>query len=1165
VNSPAPSLAPVADAELDTRAFVSQTLFYTSPVRLRAAAHLYGVSAAPVETARVLEIGCAAGENLLPFALAYPEAQVIGLDAAAERIAAGQARAQALGAANVALHTFQWDALDMCSGKFDYIIMNGVFGRIPGEATNELLRLCRDLLAPGGLACIGYSTYPGAKVQDVLRDAMMLHVAGAANDRELIDGARAALALFAEGMAPGNGHAAVLREEVARLRASSDDELVKEYLVGGSACYFVEFAAAMQDHGFSHIGDAQPQTEVAISYGNNVGLTNSLLGLGKDRYQRQQYLDMAVGRQRRTSLVVTEDRMYEGESVPRFDRLDSLRVAGSWRCLDADEGIIPKAVEYQSVQGEPLTVKDTTAQRAIAVLSAAWPASLSFGELCRLTPADALLAADVSHEEAVRAAIVQLAISGGVRYCMGTGPCDTAKGRAGLRLTPGALSAVRRTEDGDGWQLRWFGLWHDPVTLKLSEAEYVLLQEIEGKSSFSRLCDVLLDAAAKGRLAMPTAYATSAWAEVTVADLVARLRDAALLSADPAIWAAYHSSMLAQAESLPHRRLFEAADSLYLLASTCVPQAQRPQQLTAKDQNEMARLERSGNHGASERFARKLLERAPACPAAWFALCVALREQSRHAEAARACLRGLASAPLDAMLYHNIAVALDTLRQYDLAERGYRRAIALAPRYAKAYAMLGRMIRIHGLPTEAEGLMRRVTELEPNSVMAHGNLGSVLLALGKTSASIEAQRRCLSLDPKAHRFHSNLLFTLLHDDSLSPEQLFEEHLVFGRALEGERSISVHDNDRNPNRKLRLGFVSGDLRNHAVANFIEPIWAGLNSNEFDLYVYSNTDLEDDVSQRLRTRTAAWRNIYERPDDEVERHIRTDRIDILFDLSGHTGDNRLPVFARKPAPVQITWVGYPGSTGLRAMDYCVVESEIAPPGMLDEQFTEKLVYLPGLAFRTDFRAPIVSALPAKQKGYVTFASFNRLSKITDSTLALWAEVMAAVPDARLLLAGISDTSMQLSLRERAVEHGLDPSRMSLHPRMGMASYLQMHHQVDIVLDTFPYTGGTTTCHALSMGVPVLTLTQPTRVARQTAGILGALGLQHDWVADTREEYVARAVAWAGNLDALATLRAELRHRLERLEGAGGMAASLPAALRQMWSAWCEERPPQAILPR
>jgi len=407
-----------------------------------------------------------------------------------------------------------------------------------------------------------------------------------------------------------------------------------------------------------------------------------------------------------------------------------------------------------------------------------------------------------------------------------------------------------------------------------------------------------------------------------------------------------------------------------------------------------------------------------------------------------------------------------------------------------------------------------------------------------------------------------MLFCLSQVGSIDPAALFAAHRQFGQQLEARVGAprGAWDNRPDPERPLRIGFVSGDLRNHALVPFIEPLLERIAGRTgLVLHAYYTYPVHDAVTERLRGHMAIWRDVAGLGDAALEALIRADGIDILIDLAGHTAYNRLPVFARKPAPVQASWIGYPGTTGLAAMDYYLTDRAILPPGQYDHLFTEKLVHLPITApFQPAAGAPDLVPPPMLQTGHVTFGSFNRLSKISRDVVGVWAGLLRAVPDARLLIAGLPEHGHE-ALQPWFDQEGIAPERLRFYRRSGMFDYLALHNEVDICLDTFPYSGGTTTLHAMWMGVPTLTLAGETAAGRQTACILEHSALPQ-FIAHDAADFAVKGTAACRDLATLAALRAAMRSRFAP-NGSDSMALvadSVEHALRQMWQRWCAGLP-------
>lgn len=489
------------------------------------------------------------------------------------------------------------------------------------------------------------------------------------------------------------------------------------------------------------------------------------------------------------------------------------------------------------------------------------------------------------------------------------------------------------------------------------------------------------------------------------------------------------------------------------------------------------------------------------------------------------------------------------------------RALELNADDAKEHCYYGLVLKNQGDLKGAASAFEQAIKLKPDYAAAYNNLGIVKKDAGDVEAGILNYRRALELNPSYASCYSNLLFCLSHSEKIDTKALFDEHCRFGRQYELPLKASWprHGNQRDPERCLRIGFVSADFREHSLAYFIEPILNHLSlSMRLSLHAYSNSAIEDSVTRRLRAKFKYWDNVDGLPDKALAQKIREDGIDILVDLDGHTSGNRLLTFAMKPAPIQVSWLGYLATTGLTAMDYYLADSYLLPPGEFDGQFTEKLVQLPANApFMPSVEAPEVNALPALKNGYITFACFNRPNKITPSAVRLWSTLLKALPGAKMLLGAMPQEGSYDTIGEWFALEGITRDRLIFHPRSSMRNYLKLHQAVDICLDTFPSNGVTTTCHAVWMGVPTLCLNGKSMASRGAMAIMNHVDLP-GFVADDQDGFVKNGLYWANNPAVLADVRATLRARFN------GSALAQPAlitdglenAFRAMWKAWCND---------
>ena len=529
--------------------------------------------------------------------------------------------------------------------------------------------------------------------------------------------------------------------------------------------------------------------------------------------------------------------------------------------------------------------------------------------------------------------------------------------------------------------------------------------------------------------------------------------------------------------------------------------------------------------------------------------------------------RAIDLAPNFANAYSDLGITLKDLGRLEEAEASYRQAIALKPDFAEAHINLGNALKDLGRPEEAEASYRQAISLKPDLVEAHLNLGTALKDLGRLEEAEASYRQAISLKPEYADAHSNLLFLRSHMPTIGAEQLYEEHCEFGRKFEEpvRSSWPLHTNAKELTRTLRIGFVSGDLRHHAVASFIEPILRHLSTREeLSLHAYYNYHSVDLVSKRLQGYFASWSRVISLSDADLAEKICADGIDILIDLSGHTAYNRLPVFARKPAPLQASWMGYPGTTGLESMDYYFCDKRWLPQDQFVSQFTEKLLYLPAsAAFLPEKEAPAVSELPALGNGYVTFGSFNRLDKINQVTVQVWSRVMRAVPKSRMVLGGVTSDESKQRITDWFAQEGVAADSLTMYPRMRLGEYLALHSDVDICLDAFPYGGGTTIFHALWMGVPTVTLAGGTPPSRGGVTILGSCGLD-EFVSRDVDSFVQTGVLMATDVDGLSTIRAGMRARVSASPAWRSelIAQGFELGLRMMWQRWCAGLPAQSL---
>ena len=607
-----------------------------------------------------------------------------------------------------------------------------------------------------------------------------------------------------------------------------------------------------------------------------------------------------------------------------------------------------------------------------------------------------------------------------------------------------------------------------------------------------------------------------------------------------------------------------------------------------------AALQRLGRFDEAVEHCRRAIAAMPDHAEAHNNLGVALSSLGQRDEAIKSYRKAISLRPdyLDAQ--SNLANDLALTGRETEAITRWRQIVREHPSFARAYVDLAGTLSRQGKHDEAHDLLVEATKLQPDDAPVRNQLGWVLSEQGKLGAAIEQYERAVALDPNfaeaynnlgnalanqarhepavraferavalkpafAHA-HSNLLLALHYDSSNDPARIFQEHQRWARQHGQAIAGGAHLNDRSPDRPLRIGYLSPDFRNHPVGRFIEPALEQRDRSKFHVVCYSNVQWEDEGTERFKNLADEWRAIKDQTDDAVAEQIRADRIDILVDLAGHTSHNRLPVLARRPAPVQVTYLGYPDTTGLASVDYRLSDIHADPPGLTEAYHSEQLHRLPGsfLCYHPPAGAPPVSALPALDNRFITFGSFNNFAKTSAATLAMWMRLLQAVPDAHLMLKAksLADDATRQFVETFFANQGIDPTRLRLlGPEPTVRAHLQAYDHVDVALDPFPYHGTTTTLEALWQGVPVVTLAGQTHVSRVGASILTNLGLPQ-WIASSPDQYVEIATALASDVDDLRHHRAGLRAMLQRspLTDAKQFTRNLESAYRQIWQSWC-----------
>jgi len=536
---------------------------------------------------------------------------------------------------------------------------------------------------------------------------------------------------------------------------------------------------------------------------------------------------------------------------------------------------------------------------------------------------------------------------------------------------------------------------------------------------------------------------------------------------------------------------------------------------------------------------------------------ILLASQRRLEEAVDAFRQAVAARPDHAEAQHNLANALVECQQWDQAIAAARRAIELRPDFPEAYANLGNALQEKGDLDEAVAAFRQAAQLAPDTAYAHLNLANALRDVGQMDEALACDERAFAAHPGCADAMANRIYSLYFHPNYDAAAIFQEHKRWNDqyAQPLADAIQPHTNDPAPERRLRIGYVSPNFRRHVIGQNMMPLLRHHDHEQFEVFCYAHIARPDPLTEQFHSFADVWRDILDLDDEQATELIRSDQIDILVDLTMQMADSRLLVFARKPAPVQVTFAGYPGTTGLRTIDYRLTDPYLDPPGLNDAYYSEQSIRLPDTFWCYDplTREPAVNELPAASNGYVTFGCLNNFRKVNDRVLQLWSQVLAAV-DSRLILMCPRGAHRQGVLAKL----GVGEDRVEFVEFAPREQYLRTYHRIDIGLDTLPYNGHTTSLDSLWMGVPVITLVGQTVVGRAGWSQLCNLNLK-ELAARSEEQFVKLAVGLAGDLPRLAQLRATLRDRMEKSPLMDGerFARNIESTYRNLWRRWCQTK--------
>ncbi|KNY10442.1 hypothetical protein AKG08_12090 [Achromobacter piechaudii] len=1119
-----------------------------SPLHLRATAHLYGVASAALNSAKVLMLGCGAAQGLLPFAMANPHAHVVGVDVSEALVQRGQEHARRLKLHNVQLHCRDYAILDDDLGEFDYIIASGLFSYLPAPAAQAVLERCARRLSPLGLLYVDYHVYPGAKAQEVIRDAIVLHAHAAQTEAQVIASAQAAMTLFKEGLAPVNpmgvALSATLRQFESQFSATQDQGAGN--LLAASACYFIEFAGRAAEAGLNYVGDSLAISELPLNFGQGVSLSNSLLTMGQPATVKQQYLDFATGRAFRQSLWISA--AHPADQPPRLDlaRMKDLR----WACgLQRLAGLSAEnSVTYVNHLGQGLTTRDTAVEAIVDTLAHVWPASLPYTTLLA-SIMHRLGLDDPAARKQLDNALKTLLESKVAHYCLDDGPYDTAHDVAGA----GAVRII--SGDATDTSPR-FNLWHEPVKLRLTPTQQELCMALAEGMSLAALTDIAAQAAAPQARGLQTGSSE-------VSELLYLLRRYALVRTCPDTWCKlFESGLKASAGMAPFCGLYASALARISLEAGILSSNDSDAKLAPAllaQANKMQDLIRQNAYQQAEPIARKLANIAPGFADAWEVLTACLFNTNQLDQALLAALKMVQAAPADFRSYVLLGISLARLDRSSEAINVCRRSVELAPRNAHTYSGLGDALNVERRYAEARSAYEQALQWDPKHRKSLLNLCKVLIDGGDIVAAEQAAQVAVNAYPDAGSAHSNLLFAINYSPDKSASDVYLAYQNSNRLLFAplRSKWRPHANSRQANRRLKIGYVSPDFKKHSGNNFVEPLFAHHDRQAFDITAYAELASEDEVTARFKGYFDHWVPTSRLTDADLAEKIRADGIDILIDLAGHTQGNRLAVFARKPAPVSITWMGYGYTTGLSAIDYIVLDGAMAPAGS-EALFSEKILRLStACAYRPGTSMGEVSELPALTNEGITFGTLSRAIRINHRTIRTWAAILRRLPNSRLVINSGSyrDAAMCDGLAARFEALGVSRNRLSIGFNSPPWDLLR---GIDIGLDCFPHNSGTTLMEFIHMGVPYITLADRPSVGRLGSSILKSVG-HADLICADEAEYIEKAVALASDVPALAKLRKRLRQDLQNsvLMDEAGFAREFETEIKKIFVQWCESQ--------
>lgn len=571
-------------------------------------------------------------------------------------------------------------------------------------------------------------------------------------------------------------------------------------------------------------------------------------------------------------------------------------------------------------------------------------------------------------------------------------------------------------------------------------------------------------------------------------------------------------------------------------------------------------LQRHGFREKAIREFREVIRLQPQNGEAYFRLGNLFSETGRLDDSLFCYQKAFQLKPDDVRVLNNLTEVLNRQGKYEEAEEMAKKTLELNPNLVEAHGNLGNVYKRQGNYEKAESHFKEALKLEPDQAKVLYHLGATLLFSNRHKEAAEHLKRAVEIDPEFYQSHSSFVYALNYIEEPSQQEIFEEHKQWGV----QHSVGVQEEgwpwiERNPDKKLRVGFLSPDFRAHVVALFIQQLFKNYNKEQFEFYGYAEVENPDVYTSKFMKLLDGWRSTIGVSDQEVYQTIKNDQVDILIDLAGHTAGNRLKIFSMKPAPIQVSYLGYINTTGLREIDYRFCDAFVNPSETQD-YYTEKLVYLPGsfTCYEPIDPSPAVNETPALANGYITFGCFNNTNKLTPGTIKVWSSLLKDIPASKLLLKSshLNDQKTIERFKVQFLEQGVDEKQLLFEGSSEIYDYMATYNKIDIALDPFPHNGGTTSHDVLWMGVPLIALEGDRYVSRFGVSILNNLGYP-EWIASDEKEYINKAKGLASDIMLLNTIRLGLREKIKTSPLCDGVTFSrnFELVLQSLWKEFCK----------